>query len=240
MKKVLSEQLEELKLAYENLASATLVLAEKNISNILKTIASSNDIYNLIAEKILGYDFNLDYNSVVSGEISLSDLIASKRTIPFVFCLLNEVDNGKIELVDFIKPVFGKNIDVGYSELTNNLIKEFVKDIEVNLVGEDGSVEDYTDPVASLNELFTEELKNRISYIVKDIVDLLGTKKRVDADIVKDVDVIAFSIDTCLESGQYAGVFGLLAGLKNTIKPLKFLKSERAEIDTLLDTIFAL
>lgn len=96
--------------ACNDLVNGKFILADIKISKILKAISQSTEIYNLIAESMINYDFDAEFEkAVVKNEqgvekFELPDNI--EKLIPLVFCLLVEIDSKRINLNDFIKAQF--------------------------------------------------------------------------------------------------------------------------------------
>lgn len=237
MEKDKEEQLASLVGAYKELKSSKMVLAEKHIANILKVIAEKDLIYNLIAEKILGFDFIGRMKGLLENDIELLDIIQSQEVIPFVFCVLNEIDNKNIETVAFIKQIFGSDSEKEFGEFCDKLVEPFISSIKNCLIGDEELSEEYEDPSNYIRNLFTADLIERVQYITGEIAERVAGLKKIPANLKQDIDIICYSIDLCVDAGEYIGVFGLLSGLKQCIYPLKKFKAEIAEIDMLLESM---
>lgn len=237
MEKDKEEQLASLVGAYKELKSSKMVLAEKHIANILKVIAEKDLIYNLIAEKILGFDFIGRMKGLLENDIELSDIIQSQDVIPFVFCVLNEIDNKNIETIAFIKQIFGSDSEKEFGEFCDKLVEPFISSIKNCLIGDGELCEEYEDPSNYIRNLFTADLIKRVQYITGEIAERVAGLKKIPVTLKQDIDIICYSIDLCVDAGEYIGVFGLLSGLKQCIYPLKKFKNEIAEIDMLLESM---
>lgn len=231
------EQLASLVGAYKELKSSKMVLAEKHIANILKVIAEKDLIYNLIAEKILGFDFVGKMKGLINHELELTDITQSQEVIPFAFCVLNEIDNKNIETVAFIKQIFGSDSEKSFGEFCDKLVEPFVSGIKNCLIGDGELSEEFEDPSNYIRNLFTDELIKRVQYITGEIAERVSGLKKVPTELKQDIDIICYSIDLCLDSGEYIGVFGLLSGLKQCIFPLKKFKAEIGEINMILESM---
>lgn len=236
MEKQSEKNADNLKSAYKELKESKMVLAPKHISKILKAIADNDLVYNLIAEKILGYDFTGELKQILSGEKSVKELNENESCIPFTFCLLNEIDNKTIELVAVIRQLYNSDSEEAFKEFCEDFVGGFVKKVSSYFDTEDGNAEeDSSDD--SIEQFFANGLDERVTYIVSVISEKINATKKVKAELKRDLDIVIFSIDLCLNIGQYAGIFGLLSGLKNMLLPLKKFKGEIAEINVILDSI---
>lgn len=229
-------KLDTLKQAYKELKESKMVLAPKHISKLLKVVAENEAVYNLIAERILGYDFNGEYQKLIQGEREILEITETEEVIPFVFCLLNEIDNQKIETVAFIRQTLRADTEDAFREFCEKFVGSFVNEIVLTLCEEEEPVEE-EDPTDSIEKIFASGLDERVRYIVSVITEKIAVVKKVKPEIRKDLDIVCFSIDLCLSLAQFAGVFGLLSGLKYILIPLKKFKAEITEIDLILDSI---
>lgn len=241
MKYVFDKQLKPLFDASQELKDSKMVLAEKGISKLLKVIAEDDIIYNLVAERILGYDYNRAIQSVVNKELKITEVMTGDGLIAFGFCLLNEIDNHSISIVSFIKNVYGDDSEEQYRAFCSDVIDVFVREI-AKLLSDDGeelNLSEDKDPSEMIEELFTNELIERINYVVVNILGRVQAIKKIKPDIKKDIDIICYSIDLCLERLEFVGILGLLSGLKRCLIQLKKFSSEIREIDLILDSINA-
>lgn len=95
--------------AVDDMINGKFILADVKISKILKTIAQSKELYNLLAECLLNFNFEREFDlSKTSGFTDTSFHIPEEnyKRIAFVFCFLVEVDNRKIAFYDFINTYF--------------------------------------------------------------------------------------------------------------------------------------
>lgn len=224
--------------AYRELQNSKMVLAEKQISKLLKVVADNDSIYNLIAEKILGYDFKRGLEDLQSANITVEEIASTDEVIPFVFCLLNDIDNRQIQTVAFIRQVFKSDSEEAYKEFNEKLVGSFVNRI-TKLLGTEinESVEVNDDPADQIEKMFTSGLIERVGYILSVISEKVNGLKKIKLELKRDIDVISFSIDLCLNEGEYLGIMGLLTGLKCLLTPLKKFKAEIEEIELIQDAI---
>jgi len=226
--------------AYKELKSSRMVLAPKYISKLLKVVAENNDIYNLLAERILGYDYSGEQNMLADGTISLQEITTSDKVIPFVFCLLNEIDNQEKEIVSVVRLFFNADSEDAFGEFCQTVVYPFISKI-TECVGAGGIEENEepmeTNPIESIKLLFTKDLTERINFIVTIISEKINGLKKIDNELKNDIFIITYSLDLGLEAREYSGIMGLLSGLKRCLIPLKKFKSEVEEINLVIDAI---
>ncbi len=126
--------------ACNDLVDGKFILADIKISKILKTISESTEIYNLIAESMINYDFDSEFQkAVVKNEQGLEKFELPdelEKIIPLVFCLLVEIDSKRINLNDFIKAQYplANNQNEEYSSFVKTIIIPF-RDAIANIFG---------------------------------------------------------------------------------------------------------
>lgn len=86
------------------------ILADIKISKILRAISTSKEIYNLMAESLINYDFKKEYTALKTQadeqgkDFSLpSD---AQSIISFVFAMLVEIDSKRIDFSDLLSTTF--------------------------------------------------------------------------------------------------------------------------------------
>lgn len=117
------------------------ILADIKISKLLKLISNSPNLYDLIAECMINYDFQKEYDSIKISEGNSCFTLPKEthKIIPFVFCLLVEIDSKRINFNEFLKTQFpyANNQNEEYAAFSKNVIIPFrnsianVFDIEI-------------------------------------------------------------------------------------------------------------
>lgn len=155
--------------ACNELVQGKFILADIKISKILRAISESNDIYNLIAENMINYDFDKEFSkAVVKDSQGIEKFVLpeeDEKIIPLVFCLLVELDSKRINFNDFIKAQFplATNQNEEYVSFAKTIIIPFRNAIanyfglEAKEVQETPSIED-----EPLNNIIDEKLKEHI------------------------------------------------------------------------------
>lgn len=84
------------------------ILADIKISKILKAISNSKDLYDLIAECMINYDFEKAYELAKIGDRNSVFTVPKEnhKIIPFAFCLLVEIDSKRLNFNDFLSTQF--------------------------------------------------------------------------------------------------------------------------------------
>lgn len=97
--------------ACDEFIEGKFILADIKIAKILRAISESSTIYDLIAESLINYDFNSEYDKTMQdsidnhgGVLTLKD--DAQQVVPFVFSLLVEIDSKQISFNEFLASAF--------------------------------------------------------------------------------------------------------------------------------------
>lgn len=126
-----TEELQDFVDACNEFINGKFILADIKISKILKSIAGSEDVYNLLAECMLNFDFETELkkccvkNATESGSFSLPS--ETYKLIPIVFCLLVQIDSKRIDFNYFLKTQFpyAKGQNEEYEKFSTNVVVPF-------------------------------------------------------------------------------------------------------------------
>ena len=96
--------------ACDDLISCKFLVAEYKIAKLLKAIASSSDICDLISECLSSYnrdrEFARTYVQDSHGQFVCLMPTEEYKIVALVFCTLADIDNKKIDFTDFVKRFF--------------------------------------------------------------------------------------------------------------------------------------
>lgn len=238
--KSVSNELVAFNIACKEFCESKIILIEKSVSNILKTIAKGSALYSAIAEKIVGYNFGLDFSAVQKSK-NFDLVFGEKRVIQFVFYLLNEMDNGHIDSFEFIRTMFGEDSEIAYSRFSRMLIIPFNQSVNgyVQSLFRDKSSENQNEQTPQKNNakpLINQALKARIEFIVGEISKKLEDERFEKLNEKFGASTLAVTILVCLSNGEYIGVYGLLLALKNVLRNKRAFKNDLKELNLVIDT----
>lgn len=197
-------ELMEFAKACDEFIEGKFILADVKIANILKKIADSTDIYNILAECMINFDFSKEFSkSRVSGSVGANTFrlpTEIHKLIPLVFCLLIEIDKKNIDFNYFLRTQFpfADTQKEEYDSFAQNVILPFKESIlqlfDINP-----------------NELNIEEVKeNSISVpIVKEI-------EEEDKD-----DFFKSMKERCLAANESLGLIKNIARRENVLTLLE-------------------
>ncbi|MGN1258699.1 MAG: hypothetical protein ACI4T8_00455 [Christensenellales bacterium] len=234
------EELKNLSEACQEFKMSKFILMEKNISRILKTIAKGGTLYNIIADRIIGYNFKADFERFINCP-SFDYIESENNCIPFIFCLLNEMDNGNIDIFAFVKVVFGDDNKVAYEGFSkeiierfeNHMIKVVNKLLSINL---DAEIQKSSE-LKNEFPMFDNAFVSRINYVMDNIMHKISTEKASKFPLKKEASTIVFSVTVCLDRKEFSGVLGLLLALKIILHKNKKYKNDYNEVILLVNSI---
>lgn len=184
--------------ACNELVNGKFILADIKISKILRAISESTDIYNLIAENMINYDFDKEFaKAVVKDSQGIEKFVLpeeDEKIIPLVFCLLVELDSKRINFNDFIKAQFplATNQNEEYVAFAKTIIIPF-RNAVANYFGldpkevqENPSIED-----EPLNNIIDEKLKEHLEK-AKEVETMM---RQADDEDLKTVTVINSTVE---------------------------------------------
>ncbi len=132
--------------ACDEMIEGRFILSDIKIARILKSIAKSELLYNLFAKCLLNFNFRRELqNAITDNKVNGGYFVLptdEKRIIALVFCLLLEVDKGKMNLQSFINENFFSpdGYNISYSNFSINVLVPFKNSVKNLLnVDDDGN-----------------------------------------------------------------------------------------------------
>ena len=139
------------------------IMVDKRISDILKCIASSESIYEMIKRTLINFDFakELKLATNIEGHFSMpNDEI---RTVALTFCILNAIDDKKIDVTQLLANNFTG--DDPYSKFCDQVFLKF-KTSALTLLGGDKAVEQHSE---TKSNTISKELQDRALFLANQL-----------------------------------------------------------------------
>ena len=180
--------------ACNDFISSKFILSDIKISKILKTVADSEQIYNLLAECMINFNFEEELNrsffkaSKETGSFLLP--VEYFKLIPLVFNLLVGLDSKKIDFKNFLNQYFVfNNQHEQYSTFAHTVVVPF-RDAIVELFGidmNDDSVPSEDKPVNKRPRLYETEESQETAPLTEEqtIVVAITPVIKPEADVLK-------------------------------------------------------
>ncbi len=150
------------------------ILTDVKLANILKAIAESESVYNLLAEHLINFDFNAELkkccvkNAVEGGSFKLPK--EQDAIIPLVFCLLVEIDSKRIDFDYFLRSQFP------YAENQNEQYDRFAQEI----------IAPFRDAVADKFGTTVVEEEKKPTKVERNIIDIRIEERQEELAQIKE------------------------------------------------------
>lgn len=112
----------------DELLNSKFILSSSCISELLHSIADYDEVYNLIAQCMINFDFIEEWQSAISGGRIEFPQDKSKR-IAFIFCMLNNIDDKNLDLNKILEHYFSYDLEVKPYDLFKHEVVQTFKDL---------------------------------------------------------------------------------------------------------------
>ncbi len=208
----------------DELISGKFILFDTKASKLLKVIASSEFLYGLFAKYLVDYDFahalrlGEEYKKA-QGQFKISE--DSKEILAFVFCLILEVNNKKLNLNNFVSDNFFSPNGYNYSYL--NFSRCILQPFKIALMEELGIEETVMNASTMEEQMEMEEMiENNVREEESEskilFANLLFALNELHAKVVEDK-----KIKQDVKDEEYIIVVGLIEAVK--LENLKILNA---------------
>lgn len=222
--------------ACDNLVKSKYVLIDKSISEILKTIAQNQDLYNYLAVSVLNYNFLKDYKKAASVDGQFLVPESKEQNIAFCFCLLNSIDARKINITSLIDNHFSKDGIEGFDLFCEKIILPFKRNLsECYLSDNIPNASDEIEQKIEANFALSLEVKQRLQYLLNELISSVINLKRIDAIHKNDVCFALKMGVECLIKDDVSTAYGLFLIVIYDTKVYKKLKNQILEIKQLFN-----
>lgn len=117
--------IEEFLYSIDKMLESKYILIDRRISDILLAIADTREVYNLIAECMINFDFSYEWKISTQGPYLRFPDSDSKR-ISYIFCLLNNIDDRNLDITKILEKYFSYDrAHTPYELFCKHVIVEF-------------------------------------------------------------------------------------------------------------------
>lgn len=141
--------------AVDNLLNSKLVFAGSYISDLLHSIADSEDVYNLIAKCMVNFDFIEEWQTATTSNYIEFPQDSSKQ-IAFIFCMLNNIDDNNLDINKVLEHYFTFDENVPAYEIFKQEVVYRFRNLIADELGIDENFFDgqsEAEEIAQLNDL---------------------------------------------------------------------------------------
>lgn len=221
--------------ACDDLLNCKFLVAEYKIQRLLQQLASASDVCSLVGECLEQFNRDREFAKtfVQDGQGDFVCLMPSEeyKVIALVFCTLVDIENKKIDFVDFIKRFFGRE-ENPFKAFLDTMIVPFKKLIEeVFSYAENDKDEDHHDDEDDEDEddddddHVDDEVYENVQKIAVQILSELQFSRQ-DNDTQNAITICKAIVKTA-KMHDMEVTFSLAIALKSTkVKQIKFYVKE--------------
>lgn len=219
--------------ACDDLLNCKFLVAEYKIQRLLQQLASASDVCSLVGECLEQFNRDREFAKtfVQDGQGDFVCLMPSEeyKVIALVFCTLVDIENKKIDFVDFIKRFFGRE-ENPFKAFLDTMIVPFKKLIEEAFsYAENDKDENHHDDEDDEDEDDDDQVDHEIYENVQKIaVQILSELQfsRQDNDTQNAITICKAIVKTA-KMHDMEVTFSLAIALKSTkVKHIKFYVKE--------------
>lgn len=204
------EDIGEFTNAADELISSKFILAEKRISDLLKSIAKNRALMDLFSEALSGYNYSVEFNrskTAKKGKPKLVLPVNQARKMAYVFCLLMEFDTGKRNLKDFLDEYY-------YLPQPNDSMALFAQDMIV--VFKDVTTYLYLNGIDTLldNEEIDYSLRKTVGGVLEKMNAIITRTTVIGTDTKRDLFIILSAIENAMTPNKADCLQALVIGLE--------------------------
>ena len=239
MEKSVERAIAQFSLRCDELAESNFILADKKISAVLKTIAGSEFLFNLVRNLLEDFDYEREKGEImkVGDAVNLSLPSAPDEFIAFVFCLLMDFDNKELDLHKFLQTFFYE--DGSYFESFASFCKQIVipfkntvSDIAKALLKSEEEERDKAKSTTASELVSKNALENAVRYIMEDR-KLIG-ELNLDEQEKRELYAICDGLLSAIKTLNSELIKTLFLGYKYSLKGLKKFKGNVAKTEKVL------
>lgn len=243
--------------ACDDLIGGKFILSDIKITAILKTIATSDTLYNLFSQCMNGFNFAEEFNLATNNDSKRKfDMPTDdSKIVAFVFCLLLQVDNKKIKLPNFVKDYFfspdGYNISyANFAKVVlipfKQAMHRFLDEPEEEYDTEDSN-DDYVpdgqpqqDEDVEDNKTIDDELNDLTNRMFEDVqyyVEKIKTEFPqvwTNKKTYNEVDITIRALSEACDIRNYLIMNALVSALEHQVSGKKQLKLLVLEIENII------
>ncbi|MBQ8451166.1 MAG: hypothetical protein IJ538_00075 [Clostridia bacterium] len=197
----------------DDMLASKYIMVDRKISDILLSIAKSKSVYNVIAECMINFDFVEEWNRATQGTSLKLPNTASKR-VSFIFCLLNNIDDGNLEITYILDKYFSANPKQSpYENFCLEVILEF-KRLMLEFLGYSHE-KDITAPIETADETKFKTLEALLLDLLKEVKTCSKLKKcsMEKENIIAVISTYIYAVSERQQNYFYAFLLTLKAEL---------------------------
>ncbi len=235
----------------DEVASCKFLVAEHKIQKLLGVLASTSEVVELVADCMEQFNRDREFMRAFvqdeKGQFHCYMPEEEYKIIAMVFCILADIDAGKLDFGDFVKRFFSDDAELTPFENFvdkmimpfKNLINEaFCYDSDDEYVGKNDAVQENSNIVRfplyrkDVSEEGISKVCSDVQSLTTQVLSELESVKKFD-NIIEELKAICYALVMACGDKDLDMMYGIVLGLKyasKNFKPIKFLVREMVEI----------
>ncbi len=203
----------------DDLIGGKFILANLKITTILKAIASSEELYHIFSQCMEGFNFAKEFKDACESPDGFQMPKSDEKILAFVFCLMLQVDNKKMDLQAFIRDNFDSPDGYGtsYANFTRAVFvpfREGVANVLKNGVNTVSATEVVDTP--KVTESVEDTVLNKIRSYVRMISEALDRSTKIKGDNRDNLKVVITALYEAIELKNFSILNALTIPLELT------------------------
>lgn len=221
-----------------DMLASKYILIDRKISDILLSIADTREVYNVIAECMVNFDFKTEWKLATSTNVMKLPSTNEKR-ISFIFCLLNNIDDKNLDATTVLDRYFSYDSTVSaYDLFCKNIIIEFKNLVllKLNLKNVEMSA---AEEALNSQEFTQQDEFSALAKLLDDFSGLVAGQKRLKHCFMQKDDLIAVvsTFKQAVLNAQVEYFYSYQVTINSAIYKNKMLKSKFADANKIIDMI---
>lgn len=175
----IQKEVESLTSACEKMASSKLALIDKNLSNILTTVAKTEHVYGMIATSMINFNFSAELKRATAEKGQFVLPPETFLRIALGFALLQALEKKTIDIVPLLDECFkAEDREISFQKFMQSVVLPWCDTLAMALKVEypEGFLEEKRKP-------FDKNLMNRIQFLLQEIEGMVMAlpKRKIDS-----------------------------------------------------------
>ena len=230
------EEIQSFLISVKNMIESKYIMIDRRVSDILRSIAETNAVYNLIAECMINFDFAYEWRKATEGSFLKMPENDAKK-IAFIFCMLNNIDDRKIDVTVVLEKYF--SYDLAYSSydlFCRYVIVEFrrlvLKYLNIEIPSA-RKVKFEAPEIESQPKEAEIDDNEKLVHVLRDFVKFLGEQKKLKNCLMPKYDLIAVAstFEQVARNKQVEYFYAFLVTLNSASSKNKEVKIMLADIN---------
>ena len=221
----------------DSMIQSKYILVDRKIADVLLAIADTHEVYNVIAECMVNFDFREEWkNATRTNILRLPE--TDEKKISFIFCMLNNIDDKNIDITQILDRYFSYDSGLSpYDAFCQMIVAEFKKLILHKL-----GIEETANGADSDSENYESEQVDEFSVLLKLVREFkayaTNLKKLKHCEITKEnLTALLSTFEMVIENREVNYFYSYKVSLSAIICKNKDLTKRFEGIAKLVDNI---